>query len=220
MKLLFYKLEKLPRRGTCRLRQQLIEETTRYFRGGDDRESFPDIEATEVHAIATLLDPRFRKSGFASSNKADTAAAVLLDMVKEIAVNESLPLQEVRPAASTAEDDDWAACLSTPPADDPEISFRTDMTCGPIDEFYEYMREKNIPRTNSPFVFWAANKDKYPRLASLSRRYLSAPMGSVASEREFKIAKRVTNNRGGLKPDNVEKLLFLKYNLRMVNYCY
>ena len=89
VKLLFYKLEKLPRRGTCRLRQQLIQKTTRYFRGGDDRESFPDIEATEVHAIATLLDPRFRKSSFASSTKADTAAAVLLDLVKE--VDESVP---------------------------------------------------------------------------------------------------------------------------------
>ena len=45
-------------------------------------------------------------------------------------------------------------------------------------------------------------------------------MGSVASEREFKIAKRVTTNRGTLKPGNVEKLLFMKYNLRLMNYNY
>ena len=50
--------------------------------------------------------------------------------------------------------------------------------------------------------------------------HVIAPMGSVASEREFKIAKRVTTNRGTLKPGNVEKLLFMKYNLRLMNYKY
>ena len=47
---------------------------------------------------------------------------------------------------------------------------------------------------------------------------LSAPMGSIASEREFKIAKRVIQVRYNLKPENVQKLLLFlkyKYNLRM-----
>ena len=53
-----------------------------------------------------------------------------------------------------------------------------------------------------------------------THKFLSAPMGSIASEREFKIAKRVTQGRYNLKPENVQKLLFLKYNLilRMLNY--
>ena len=43
-------------------------------------------------------------------------------------------------------------------------------------------------------------------------------MGSVASEREFKQAKRVISGRYNLKADNVKMLLFLKYNLRMIGY--
>ena len=49
-------------------------------------------------------------------------------------------------------------------------------------------------------------------------KVLAAVKGIVASEREFKIAKRVTQGRYNLKPENVQKLLFLKYNLRMLYY--
>ena len=45
-------------------------------------------------------------------------------------------------------------------------------------------------------------------------------MGSVPSEREFKQAKRVVTGRLNLEAENVEKLLFLKYNLRMIAYDY
>ena len=62
------------------------------------------------------------------------------------------------------------------------------------------------------------NKERYPRLGALAYKYLSAPKVSIASEREFKVDKRVTNNRGALNPSNV--LLFLKYHLRMLNYQY
>jgi len=42
-------------------------------------------------------------------------------------------------------------------------------------------------------------------------------VSSVASEREFKVA-RAYGNRTWLKPDNVEKVLFLKHNLKAVGY--
>ena len=120
-----------------------------------------------------------------------------------------------------ADDDDWAQCLGSQHSendDDPEISIRDPTVCRR--EAESYIAEKVISRTDSPFTYWAVNRKKFPRLATLARRFLSAPMGSVASEREFKIAKRVTTNRGTLKPGNVEKLLFMKYNLRLMNYNY
>ena len=87
-------------------------------------------------------------------------------------------------------------------------------------EVTNFLAESNIGRTSSPFTWWAANEKKYPTLASLARKYLSAPLGSIASEREFKVAKRVVHGRQNLKPGNVEKLLFLKYNLRMLGYSF
>ena len=74
------------------------------------------------------------------------------------------------------------------------------------------------PAQSSPYTWWKVNSEKIPILGNLAKRVLSAPLGSIASEREFKIAKRVTTGRFNLKPTNVQKLLFLKDNLRMLNY--
>ena len=43
VKLLLYQLNKLPRRGVCRLTAKLISETDKYFGGSDQREHFVDI---------------------------------------------------------------------------------------------------------------------------------------------------------------------------------
>ena len=65
------------------MRARLLEETTNYFRGGDNRPEFPDIESSQLYSISTLLDPRFRKLGFYSENKADAAEKLL----REVAAN-------------------------------------------------------------------------------------------------------------------------------------
>ena len=50
-------------------------------------------------------------------------------------------------------------------------------------------------------------------------KFLSAPISSVASEREFKIAHDLTNgNRNRLRLRNVQRLLFLKQNLKVNGY--
>ena len=44
-KLLLHILEKLPRRGVCSLRQELLSETEQYFRGGDS-----------IHGLYRVMD--------------------------------------------------------------------------------------------------------------------------------------------------------------------
>ena len=83
-----------------------------------------------------------------------------------------------------------------------------------------YTKVKNINQKSSPFEWWSANAEKYPHLASLARRFFCSPLATIPSGREFKVAKRVTNGRWSLKPENVQKLLFLKSNLRSCNYIY
>ena len=87
-------------------------------------------------------------------------------------------------------------------------------------EIADYLAEKHIKKNSSPFIWWTANYEKYPVLGQLVKRYLFASMGSVPSERKFKQAKRVVTGRLKLKAENVEKLLFLKYNLTMIAYDY
>lgn len=194
------------------MRSKLLEETRKYFRGGDSRLHFPDIENTATYTVSTLLDPRYRKTGFASQNKADAAERKLRELAAEVELNQTAEsLQEenqVQPA------DDWDECMGM--VQDSEISVQCSNSADA--EVTAFLGELNISRSSSPYTWWKANEEKFPILAALAKRFLSAPLGSIASEREFKVAKRVTNGRFNLKPDNVQRLLFLKYNLRMLNY--
>ena len=85
-------------------------------------------------------------------------------------------------------------------------------------EIADYLLDKN----SSPFIWWSANYNKCPNLGQLAKRDLSEPMGSVLSKREFKQVKRVVTGRWNLKAraENIKKLLFLMYKLRMIGYDY
>ena len=49
--------------------------------------------------------------------------------------------------------------------------------------------------------------------------FLLSLVSSVSSKREFKVARDIANeNRARLRPQNVQKLLFLKYNLKVISY--
>jgi len=51
-------------------------------------------------------------------------------------------------------------------------------------------------------------------LAVLARKILSVPASSAASERAFSAAgQTITERRTSLKPDTVDSILFLHYNL-------
>ena len=78
VKLLLYQLNKLPRRGVWRHTAKLISKIDKYFGGSDQREHFVDIKFTEVYTLATLLDPRFRKTAFSCNQKTENADKLLL----------------------------------------------------------------------------------------------------------------------------------------------
>jgi len=57
-------LEKTDCKGVVELKETLQQNMNRYFYGGDVRQHFISIEKSELHVIATLLDPRFKKGDF------------------------------------------------------------------------------------------------------------------------------------------------------------
>lgn len=82
-----------------------------------------------------------------------------------------------------------------------------------------YINESLIDSESDPLIYWKMKEIEMPILAKFAKKFLSAPMGSVASEREFKVASDITGgDRTRLLPENAEMLLFLKYNLRAVGY--
>lgn len=80
-----------------------------------------------------------------------------------------------------------------------------------------YLAELPIARSDNPLDYWRANKDRFPLLARIARRYLSAPSTSTDSERLFSAASHVLNEkRNRLSCQKAEQLLFLKRNLPLL----
>uniref|UniRef100_A0A914DNS0 HAT C-terminal dimerisation domain-containing protein n=1 Tax=Acrobeloides nanus TaxID=290746 RepID=A0A914DNS0_9BILA len=73
----------------------------------------------------------------------------------------------------------------------------------------DYLTRKNLPMTKDPYCFWKENGNSLAPLAILGRKYLSAPLGSIESERLFFIASLIiTSIRMPMSEDTLEKLLF------------
>jgi len=82
-----------------------------------------------------------------------------------------------------------------------------------------YLDEPKCKSNVCPLQVWMGQCQRYPEIVTIALKHLSAPVSSVASEREFKVTRDLTNgSRTRLKPDNVEELLFLKHNLKAIGY--
>uniref|UniRef100_A0A3B4ZSX8 HAT C-terminal dimerisation domain-containing protein n=1 Tax=Stegastes partitus TaxID=144197 RepID=A0A3B4ZSX8_9TELE len=77
-----------------------------------------------------------------------------------------------------------------------------------------YLGETTTAREENPLQYWGAHRVRFPILAQMSKRYLSAPCSSVDSERLFSsLSHIVDEKRNRLTAENAEKLLFIKKNL-------
>lgn len=90
----------------------------------------------------------------------------------------------------------------------------------PFDEQFKfYLKEPILKRNADIFHYWALSPYKY--LKKVATKYLSAPPTSVASEQLFSAAGQIyTDRRAGLLGENVNKLLFLAYNIKLFNFEY
>ena len=67
-----------------------------------------------------------------------------------------------------------------------------------------------------PLQYWK-QESRFPLLKATAKKYLSAPPGSVRSERVFSTCSNVlSQRRNRLKPEMSEKLVFLHDNLGFV----
>ena len=71
--------------------------------------------------------------------------------------------------------------------------------------------------TVDPLTWWRERAPTYPIISHLAKKYLAIPASSVPSERIFSLAGNiVTKKRANLKPENVDRLIFLHKNF---HYC-
>jgi len=72
--------------------------------------------------------------------------------------------------------------------------------------------------SQNPLQWWKVNENYYPQIAELARRFLSIPATSAPAERIFSLSGQIISERrrSHLDADVVDKLIFLKVNMKKI----
>ncbi|XP_034031649.1 zinc finger BED domain-containing protein 4-like [Thalassophryne amazonica] len=81
-----------------------------------------------------------------------------------------------------------------------------------------YIGEVTILKTTCPLMYWNSNQTRFPALAHVARKYLTAPCTSVDSEQLFSAVSHVIDEkRNHIFCDNAEMLIFVQKNLPLIH---
>ncbi|KAG1953673.1 zinc finger BED domain-containing protein 1-like [Pimephales promelas] len=180
------------------------------------KEKYSDPHTQELLDIATVLDPRFKLNYVSEDNKVS---------VKDRLKNEMTSIGMQSPPTT-----DPSAQPLLPPAEKKRKTLgcflkaaKGNEAAAPSDasqendvdmELGSYLLTRNIDREDDPITWWKEHKGQYPKLSVLARKYLCIPATSSPSERVFSTGGNiVTCQRSSLKPQNVDRLVFLAKNL-------
>jgi hypothetical protein len=97
--------------------------------------------------------------------------------------------------------------------DDLALLCAADESVAHSDELTSYLSETPLSVKADILQYWSDNCKRYPKLATLARKYLCIPATSVPSECAFSTAGHVVNRRrASLAPETVDVLVFLNRN--------
>ncbi|KAJ8398078.1 hypothetical protein AAFF_G00431550 [Aldrovandia affinis] len=179
------------------------------------QEKYSDPNTQELLDIATTLDPRFKLDYVSEDNKTSVKARLKDDMTSITMQSPptTAPSAPVPPGEKkrktlgsffkAAKGNEAAA-----PSDASQLEQDVDMELG------SYLLTRNIDTEEDRLVWWKKHKGQYPRLSMLARKYLCTTATSSPSERVFSTGGNiVTCLHSSLKPQNVDRLVFLAKNL-------
>ena len=168
---------------------------------------FSNMEDKAVLAVATLLDPRFKKIPFLSA----------VDKMTRQIINDASALTTQPQDADDREP--TSECTSSSGADlvwddfDKQAAASTSRrtpSISSLTELKQYFKQPVISRNKDPLEWWSKNAHTFPSLERVAKVYLSAVATSVPSERLFsKAGELISAKRNRIKPKNVNMLLFL-----------
>ena len=176
---------------------------------------FASIESAYVTAVATLLDPRFKKIPFSNTSAVEQSIRRLTvemkDLEPQTIETNSTDLFEPREGPSSKETHSLWESFDKKIM---EASSRRTSTTDAFIEVRRYFEEINIDRKEDPLTWWKVNQSRFPKLQMIAKKYLCIPGSSVPSERLFsKAGELVSEKRNRIKPKNIDMMLFLNNNL-------
>uniref|UniRef100_A0A8C5PW74 BED-type domain-containing protein n=1 Tax=Leptobrachium leishanense TaxID=445787 RepID=A0A8C5PW74_9ANUR len=181
------------------------------------KKRFSETEQNPLYCIASLLDPRYKDRFFLNADSGRQAKEILMQELQTTAERDA-PQETGEPAvkrphteqASTSSVDSIFQEIAGEGASTSQGSTPTTAAI----QLESFFAETTVPRSDKPQKYWAVNKLRFPTLARLAQKYLSAPCSSVESERLFSSASQVlSDSRNRLLAEHAEMLLFLKKNL-------
>ena len=195
--------EKEDDRGIQTMKEQMIHSLNLRFAG---------IEDNQLLSVATLTDPRF-KDRFFGSNIVKASAK---DMLQEELRKESPPSESSvdgvdrtkAPSPKRHKNNSLLEVFSD------IIDTSSAETASPMNEVDCYLMEPLLNyKESQPFAWWADHKSRYPTVAQVAKRYLSATATSVPSETLFSAAGNVYDDRRNrITAEHAQHLLFIKSN--------
>ncbi|KAJ8263828.1 hypothetical protein GJAV_G00141760 [Gymnothorax javanicus] len=178
---------------------------------------YSDPATTDLLELASFVDPRFRAT-YIPSEKVDALKhRAVLEAETLLADQSSCQPPYLRvPAVPEPADGEEAVA---PKAKKTLASFfkqRTATTTAPTKrgafekELSSYLQSASVESDTDPLKWWKDHDVVFPALSHLAKKYLLVPATSSPSERVFSCSGNiVTCHRASLKPDAVDRLVFL-----------
>ncbi|KAL3976330.1 CD59 antigen [Sarotherodon galilaeus] len=182
-------------------------------------EKYSDPATDDLLDMASFVDPRFRSSYIADDRREfilTKAAAEIQSLLEMQAVSESPPSHTSTAGEAQKEPKRSKRSLGSffkKASSQPGPAALTDREVIEI-ELKSYLQVLDVDGEADPLDWWRLHQANFPRVASLARKYLCIPATSAPSERAFSTSGNiVTCQRSALKPETVDKLVFLANNL-------
>lgn len=178
---------------------------------------YPSLESNPVLAQPTYIDPRFKKNGFNNADSLQKCRELIKNSVERLekqslddAENIAPPL--VAPGASTDRDEGIWSHFKKKVA-----NIRPSSTVSSILEMRQYAEDQLLDIKSDPLQWWKKRQLVFPNLSKVARKHLCIVATSVPSERIFsKAGLLVSERRSRLKPETIDKMIFLNANFEHV----
>lgn len=200
---------------------------------------FSGLENEILFATATFIDPRYKTKFFKNTSTKDQVIQHILDVLGDNQTDEPSSLRcpnAKRARLNETEDsgsskrislrDAMTLLMDTSDSEGEDDSPHEAANQNPVlllirKTVIEYLAEKRVANDVDPLTWWKVNKQKYGLLFPIARQYLVTPPTSVPSERMFSGAGLLyTPHRNRLEGEKASKLLFLKFNIPLLQFDY
>lgn len=198
-------------------------------------DKYDDPATDDLLDMASLVDPRFKMAYIADHRKDYIKTKAMAEMQALLEKQTQAQTSSTQASSTQASSSTHSPThSSTGPAAAEVVEakrmkrslgsfFKKESIPGPaalpdreaIDiELQSYLQALEVDGEANPLDWWRLHEANFPRVASLARRYLCIPATSAPSERAFSTGGNiVTCHRAVLKPENVDRLVFLAKNL-------